>query len=108
MRGLLVALLLPGLFLASTGCQDKSKSSAGAALATAGRKTVSRADFEKAVMGKSTKEVSAQFGEPDLRVPAGNNEQWTYASLTTNGAKTDISVQVNFESGKVTKVNFIE
>lgn len=108
MRRLLVALLLPALVLAYTGCQDKSKSSAGAGSSTAGRKTMSRAELEKAVMGKSPKEVAEVLGEPDRKAPAGNNDQWTYASLTSNGAKTDVATYVVFENGKVTKVEFIE
>jgi hypothetical protein len=108
MRRLLVALLLPALFLAYTGCQDKSKSSAGASAATGGRKTMSRADFEKAVMGKSAKEVVDLVGAPDTKGAADKIEVWTWASLTTNGAKTDVSVKVTLENGRVTKVDYIE
>lgn len=108
MRRLLVALLLPALVLAYTGCQDKSKSSAGASLATAGRKTMSRADFEKALMGKSPKEVVEVVGEPDRKYPAGGKEEWMWAAMTTNGAKTDVSAKAIFENGRVTKFEYVD
>jgi uncharacterized protein DUF3862 len=108
MRRLLLALLLPALVLAYTGCQDKSKSSAGATAATAGRKTMSRADFEAAVKGKSQKEVLEALGEPDRRYQAASKEEWSWAAMTTNGAKTDVSAKAIFENGKVVDVAYVD
>jgi hypothetical protein len=108
MRRLLVALLLPAIVLSTIGCQNKPKTTAGDALATAGRKTMSRADFEKAVEGKTPAEVAQVLGVADKKIAAGQNEEWVYAAITTNGAKTDLAAHVFFERGKVVRFTYSE
>ena len=108
MYRVLVALLLAAFAIVPAGCQNKSKSGGTAASQTAGRKTMTREEFEKAVKGKTTAEVIALLGNPDQRVPAGNNEEFTYAAITKEpgASKPDLAAKVFFEKGRQVRVEF--
>ncbi len=110
MYRILVACLLAAFVLVPVGCQNKGKSGGQAALTTAGRQTMSREDFEKAVKGKTAAEVVKAVGEPDRKMPTGNKEEWRWASLTKNGnaTKPDIAAVAYFENGRVARVEFVD
>jgi hypothetical protein len=109
MYRLLSVGLLCAAVLLPAGCQDKKTTAPlGAAAGTAGRKSYDRGEFEKMVIGKSVNEVITALGQPDQRVPAGNKEEVTYASISKNGAKTDLAAHIHFENGRATKVEYVE
>jgi len=106
MRHLIAASIAVMFAVFCTSCEDK-KTTASSGLTT-GRPAMARAEFEKAVMGKTPKEVSAAVGEPAQKNPAGSKEEWIFAMITTNGSKTDPATKVYFEGGKVVKVEYVE
>lgn len=67
-----------------------------------------RAEFERAVTGKTPAEVKAAVGEPPLSGGWEGEETWTYRGRTTDGAtgKTDGVAEVVFRGGKVVRVNY--
>ena len=95
------------VLLNSSACQNKQSTQAPS-YTTAGRKTMSRQDFEKAVKGKSPNEVVAAIGEPDQKAPAAGKDVWMYAAITTAGSKPDVATHVYFENNKVVKVEFTD
>jgi hypothetical protein len=106
-----VPFVLVAFVLVPAGCQNKGKTAGQAALTTAGRKTMSREDFEKAVKGKTAAEVVAALGQPDTKVSAANSEEYTYAAITTKapGAKPDVATVVRFKNGRQTgEIDFRE
>lgn len=106
MYRLLIACLFLTLVLAPTGCQDKSKTSASSGTMAAA-KTMTRAEFEKLVIGKTQAEIVAAVGEPYMKA---SENRWSYSGVTINPAtnKVDLSVHVNFENKKAVKVEYPE
>jgi hypothetical protein len=74
------------------------------------KKTYTREEFKKAVMGKTMEEVRALLGAPDkTRDAAGGVVRWHYNQRTVDPVtgKPDIFAEVNFDkSGVAESVNF--
>jgi outer membrane protein assembly factor BamE (lipoprotein component of BamABCDE complex) len=68
-----------------------------------------RDEFRTKIMGKTADEVIALIGKPDTTQDHGGGDQnWYYDHVSRDpvNGKTDTSVQVIFENGRVVKVNF--
>ena len=107
---LLTTALVFLIALLPIGCHDKSNSQGTASLVTAGRKTMPRDEFAKAVTGKNGKEVVAAVGEPDFKVEAQGKDQWSYAGLTTDPAsgKPDFKTTLFFDGGRVARIEYAD
>jgi outer membrane protein assembly factor BamE (lipoprotein component of BamABCDE complex) len=93
----------------SLGCDNK-KTTAGGTSTTAGRKQMSRDDFEKLVKGKTANEVIAAVGQPDQKLPVSfkTEENWMYIGATVDPStnKPDLKATVTVDKGHVLKVEF--
>jgi len=67
-----------------------------------------RAEFERAVMGKTPAEVKAAFGDPPVSGGGDGEERWMYHSLTTDPAtgRADGVSEVVFRDGKAVRLNY--
>lgn len=72
------------------------------------RKRYTRAEFTKLVVGKTQAEVIQAVGKPDSTSESGGRVWWYYSNTTTDPitGKTDQSIQLVFEDGKVSEVNY--
>jgi hypothetical protein len=75
------------------------------------KKTYTRAEFTKLVMGKTMDEVKAALGKPDTtqeRATEPDSPTWYYDKVTVDPVtgKKDDSAQVIFEKGKVARINY--
>ena len=71
-----------------------------------------RAEFERAVTGKTPAEVKAILGEPPVSVEAErvDVQTWTYENRTTNPATGEVDgvAEVEFRGGKAVRVTYRE
>jgi outer membrane protein assembly factor BamE (lipoprotein component of BamABCDE complex) len=72
------------------------------------KKTYTREEFRKLIVGKGQDEVIATVGRPDTTQDSGRNPTWYYRNLTVDPitGKTDHSAQVIFKNGVVDHVNY--
>ena len=69
---------------------------------------LTRQEFRNLVMGRTFNEVKKAVGAPDSTQTLMNMEFWNYSRKTKDEAtgKLDLQIQVVFEDGVVTAVNF--
>lgn len=100
---------------ALTGCHDRppprrraADAETVSATGTVTRTVYDRAVFRGLVLGKRPDEVTAAVGKPDRVVEAGTAVFWYYDARTINPTtgKPDHKVQVVFQYGGVTEINY--
>jgi predicted Zn finger-like uncharacterized protein len=71
------------------------------------RRTYTRDEFRKLVIGKTPEQVIAAVGQPDSKRELGGAVFWVYRDMTIDpvSKKLDLSINVNFEKGKVVSVD---
>jgi predicted Zn finger-like uncharacterized protein len=74
----------------------------------AGKKTYTRDEFRRLVIGKTPNAVTMAVGKPDDTQNLSASVVWYYDRITTDPAtgKADAQAQVIFENGKVVRVNY--
>lgn len=102
-------ILASSLVFICTGCfQGKP---ATPAASPAAKKTYSRDEFTKLVMGKTGDEVIKRLGRPDTtqeNASTPDSPTWFYHDITIDpvSGKTDYAAQLIFDRGKVVNVNY--
>jgi hypothetical protein len=71
------------------------------------RRTYTRDEFRKLLIGKTPEQVIAAVGQPDSKRELGGAVFWVYRDMTIDPVtrKLDLSINVNFEKGKVVSVD---
>lgn len=100
MTRVVLLIALAGL----VGCMDKAPPAGDT---TATKKTYSRDEFKKLVIGKTEKEVLELVGKPDKTSEAGQTKYWHYHDRTIDPitGKADSITQLVFDNGAVSSVN---
>lgn len=103
-RLLPVALILSALVV---GCGPVGRTPSTTATVVS-KKTYTREEFKKLVMGKSEVEVMAAVGKPDSTSESGGWLSWFYYDTTVDPitSKADKITSLQFDRGKVSGINF--
>lgn len=105
-QGIALVAVCGAIWLASgIGCGKPFK----AASTQQAKKTYTREEFRKLVVGKTKDEVLAAFGRPDSTREPGDGNSWTYSNVSHDpvSGKADMLTRLHFDrDNKVKEVSF--